>query len=79
MRQEYRITYRREGGKLQYRTFQTEKNLVRYIKLLTGDPREELKPIVSLELTKRSVGPWYTHKLPDEPENLSHPAGMING
>lgn len=81
MKQEYRVAYTREGGHRQYRTFQLEKNLDRYVESLVKGTRPELKPIVHLECVKRTVGVWYTHRMPGDTykdENLSHPDGMIN-
>jgi hypothetical protein len=78
---EYRITIKREGGKRQYRTFQLEKSLNNYLDSLKKGPRADLKPIVELEILKRTVGVWYTHVLPPEyqkDEILSHPESMIN-
>lgn len=78
---EYRVAYTREGGKRQYKTFQQLKSLNRYVASLVSATRTELRPIVNLECTKRTVGPWYTHRIDGdtrEGENLSHPDGMIN-
>lgn len=77
---EYRVATKREGGKWQYRTFQLEDSIYRYLESLKKG-RADLKPVVELEILKRGVGVWYTHVLPPEhqkDEILSHPESMIN-
>lgn len=81
-RAEYRITFTREGGKKQYKTFQRFANMLQFARTLTSNTRPELKPIIYMEYTMRSVGVWHTCATPDLPpvpqtENLSDPTGMI--
>jgi hypothetical protein len=65
VKQEYRVTYRREGGKKQYKTFQRYPNLLRYVRSLISTSRDDLRPLDLIEYTKRTVGPWYTHTFPE--------------
>lgn len=59
MKSEFRIVYRREGGKTQYRIFQRAANVDGYVELLTDEtPRDDLAPIVFLEIEERLCGPW---------------------
>jgi hypothetical protein len=55
----YRITYRRAGWTQPQSRFYTRRSdAEKYIRLLHGNQRPDLYPIVKLELHRQEVGPW---------------------
>lgn len=71
MKQEFRVTYQREGGKKQYKSFQRYPNFLRFIRTLILDSREDLKPIIYLDFQRRFVGEWLPLDIPDIPRKAS--------
>lgn len=55
---EYRVTYQREGGKKQYRTFQRRKSAMRFMADLEKATRTDLAPLIGVELHIRPCGQW---------------------
>jgi hypothetical protein len=76
MAEEYRVAYRRKGGRTQYRTFQQRRNFVAFATALMKQERTDLQPLEHVAFLNRSVGSWREYR---EVENLSYPAGMIKG
>lgn len=67
MKPEYRVVYRRESRKKQYRIFQHRTNALRFMTDLKKATVPYLPPLVELEFEERSCGAWSPSKLESEP------------
>lgn len=55
---EFRVIYRRDGGRKQYRIFQKRGSATRFIDDLKKATREDLAPIEEIGFETRECGPW---------------------
>lgn len=58
MTSEYRVIYRREGGRKQYHIFQHTGSATRFIGDLNKGTRADLAPLVELIFETRQCGAW---------------------